>query len=198
MTSTAEHAPDLVWYVAYGSNLSTSRFLRYFNTGEPFVAAEPIRVSLPASLYFAGESRVWGGSPAFVTLNGAGSSHGCARLLTLAQLHHLAEGENGASVALESVDPLAVLAGDWTKLGLGPEAVGHRGKYDAMLRLPDLHGLPAVTLTTSRALAPGEPAEGYTATIVAGLIETVGLSENSAVRYLSRAIQDNLQPSPAA
>ena len=45
----------------------------------------------------------------------------------------------------------------------------HRGKYDALLRLPDIDGVPAVTLTSTVTRERGEPSQRYLDTIRRGL-----------------------------
>jgi hypothetical protein len=45
-----------------------------------------------------------------------------------------------------------------------------RGKYNALLRLPDIDGRPAFTLTSSTVREPGEPSSRYLSTIRRGLL----------------------------
>ena len=68
---------DVVWYVAYGSNLSRARLQEYLDRGPdptPPRADRPVTIGL--TLYFAGGSMLWGGGRAYVdhvaaTLRGA-------------------------------------------------------------------------------------------------------------------------------
>src|SRR5699024_2242991 len=82
MNPMAQRDPDTaykrIWYVSYGSNMSSERLRCYIEGGRPpggnvdHVGARdrtpPIDtagVILPGRLYFAGESRTWGGGMAF-------------------------------------------------------------------------------------------------------------------------------------
>ena len=69
----------LVWYVAYGSNLSQDRFACYLQGGQPAGARrsypgcsdrtpprEVVGLRLPGRVRFGGLSRVWGGGLAFL------------------------------------------------------------------------------------------------------------------------------------
>ncbi len=68
----------LIWYVAYGSNLSRARFGCYLTGGTPVGArrANPgardpsppradTALTLPGQVYFADTSAMWGGGVAF-------------------------------------------------------------------------------------------------------------------------------------
>lgn len=74
-----------MWYVAYGSNLSSERFACYVVGGRPAGArrtyegcrdpSPPRRTSaiwLPGRLVFGGTSRAWGGGMAFYDPDGDG------------------------------------------------------------------------------------------------------------------------------
>jgi hypothetical protein len=113
--------PDqLVWYVAYGSNLLWSRFRCYLTGGRPDGArrtyvgardrAEPAlvaRVQIPGRIVFAGESSVWGGGMAFLYPDAAGSVAARAYLITLEQLNDVVAQEihqpTGTDLGLQSV-----------------------------------------------------------------------------------------------
>ena len=69
---------ERVWYVAYGSNLSLTRFRCYLAGGRPaggmrdYVGCRDKRdperivsVDVPGGLVFAGESKTWSGGMAF-------------------------------------------------------------------------------------------------------------------------------------
>ena len=83
-----------VWYVSYGSNMSRARLDCYLRGGRPdggartYVGARDprgpaarIAVRLPGAVYFAGESRVWGGGRAFYDPDLPGDTAACAYLL---------------------------------------------------------------------------------------------------------------------
>src|SRR6266516_3153562 len=89
---------ELIWYVAYGSNLASERFRCYLAGGRPAGArrrydgcrdTRPPRagraVELPGGIFFALRSRVWGGGMAFYdpALPGRAAAH--AYLLTRGQ-----------------------------------------------------------------------------------------------------------------
>ncbi|MEO7752218.1 MAG: histone deacetylase, partial [Terracoccus sp.] len=67
-----------VWYAAYGSNLSRSRFVHYLSGGRPPGASRTyagardprdplgdVPLTLDGQVYFAWESPTWGGGIAF-------------------------------------------------------------------------------------------------------------------------------------
>ena len=102
----------VVWYAAYGTNLSTARLTCYLSGGRPPGAARrydgcrdpsPPRdvrpVELPGRLSFAGESSVWGGGMAFYTPGPDGVVHARAYLLRLEQLGDLVAQEARASAS---------------------------------------------------------------------------------------------------
>ena len=75
---------DLIWYVAYGSNLSSRRFKRYLDQmpGQPLIP-ESKAFSIPYNIYFDRESSTWGGGGvAFLDPTKEGFAYGRAYLLT--------------------------------------------------------------------------------------------------------------------
>ncbi|CAM2961977.1 Histone deacetylase [Prescottella defluvii] len=87
-----------VWYVSYGSNMSWARldcYLRggrpvgggrtYLGARDPGAPADRIGVRLPGTVYFAGESLVWGGGRAFYAPEVPGDTAACAYLVTAEQ-----------------------------------------------------------------------------------------------------------------
>ena len=90
---------DLVWYVAYGSNLSSQRLRCYLVGGRPLGGrrtylgarnpSEPRQtrpVELPGGIHFAGESLAWGGGIAFYDPAATGRVFARAYLLEHAQV----------------------------------------------------------------------------------------------------------------
>ena len=86
---------DLIWYVAYGSNLSSRRFKRYLDQmpGQPPIP-ESKAFSIPNNIYFDRESSTWGGGGvAFLDPTKEGFAYGRAYLLTHVQFHILQDKE---------------------------------------------------------------------------------------------------------
>ncbi|MGB6180555.1 MAG: hypothetical protein WBF79_04865 [Rhodococcus sp. (in: high G+C Gram-positive bacteria)] len=178
-------AQDLLWYVGYGSNTLPARLDAYLGGAAPdsrFGAhtagvdiAAPTRrrwLIIPHALYFAGVSARWTGSSAFVSLDAEPGSTTIARayLMTQAALDHVATAENAQSTSTLSVgEAVPAVAGSWSTLPVEPSTEPHRGKYDALLRLDDIEGLPAMTLTSSRVRERGEPSQRYLDVIREGL-----------------------------
>ena len=90
---------DLVWYVAYGSNMRAARFGCYISGGRPRGARRTylgcrdqspprlnVGIHLAGGLTFAGRSSVWGGGMAFYDPHADGEMAARAYLLTSGQL----------------------------------------------------------------------------------------------------------------
>jgi hypothetical protein len=172
----------MIWYTSYGSNLLAERFHTYLtgsDASSPFGAnpaapstelpAEDRWLRLEHALYFAGVSERWTGSAAFVSLEvGSGESIAHAYLIEEQQFAHLVEVENAVddidAASLSSVDIGSVL-----HLDIDHRGDTFRGKYDAILRLPDIDGIPAVTVTSSIVRERGVPVNRYLDTIRRGL-----------------------------
>jgi hypothetical protein len=148
---------DLVWYVAYGSNLSRERFLRYL--GEPPLADRPLTIG--HALWFGGESVVWTGGRAYVDHESQPGRRTLARawLLSRAQWDELHRQENG------------------------PEG----DRYPVLLDLGEHDGTPMRSFTGPHRLHPTlctRPAPDYLRTIAIGLAEAHGIDVRGAVTYL--------------
>lgn len=87
-----------IWYVSYGSNLSPARLDCYLAGGcpagggrtytgarNPHPPAGRAGLRLPGTVYFAGESLVWGGGRAFYDPDLPGDTAACAYLVTAEQ-----------------------------------------------------------------------------------------------------------------
>lgn len=153
-----------VWYVAYGSNIDEERFAQYLATTaqDPRVSHRRARwVTIDHALYFAGTSKTWGGPVAFVSVlrDQSVRTRGLARLLEWKDVETIARKENGAEED-ETVLPTDLPdQGKWTQLDVTMDDT--KGKYNALLRLADIDGVPAVTLTTLRSLPLGTPTSRY-------------------------------------
>ncbi len=197
-----------VWYVAYGSNLALERFSCYLYGGRPRGGARvypgcrdqtppqrTVAVTVSGGLVFAGASKVWGGGSAFY--NAAAPTQLAARayLLTLDQLADVAAQEMwrepGGAYALE----LAALLPEVAEIhSLGP------GRYETVIRLGELDGLPMFTVThgTIADLEPVAPTASYLHWIVTGLIEAHGWNIQQVVDYLHAAPGVQLSWTPGA
>jgi hypothetical protein len=156
----------LVWYVAYGSNLSQDRFACYLQGGQPAGARrsypgcrdrtpprEVVGLRLPGRVRFGGLSRVWGGGLAFFDPEGDGEV--------------VARGYLIGNDQLDEVHSL-------------------ERRYDSRSQVGDRDGLPMVALTSSEHHEPAAPSAAYLRTILSGL--TDGLLEvDAAITYLLSA-----------
>jgi hypothetical protein len=172
---------ELVWYVAYGSNLSRARLQEYLDRGPdptPPRAHRPLRIGHP--LFFAQESLTWGGGRAYVDHVAAVPAPTLARawLLTRLQWADLHAQESGPD-HVPGHDPATVADGE-TRF-VGP------GRYDVLLGLGRHDGLPVVTFTGPEPLDPvtcTRPAAEYLRRIATGLREAHGLTPLEAAAYL--------------
>jgi hypothetical protein len=180
----------LVWYAAFGSNLSRSRLGCYIAGGTPVGAMrahegcrdrtlprEDRNVTLPGHLRFAGESSVWGGGMAFYSPLGEGTVHARAYLLRLEQLVDL--------VAQESRHPVGttlVLA------DAGPTRHGLSTVYDVLMDLGELDGHRLLTLSASRHHPLNPPSGAYVRTMSDGLADGFDLDADARVAYLASAV----------
>lgn len=159
--------PDLVWYAAYGSNLSRERFMRYLDGGRPegstFTEAgapdpTPPRdsraVVLRHRLVFAGWSDRWQGATAHLTVGHDPSARTLARLYLVSrdQLESVCAQEGAAYELLECHEPV------------------------------DGYGVFAATVADPG--PPGTPSDEYVNTVVLGLAESWDLGETAARRYV--------------
>jgi hypothetical protein len=181
---------DLVWYVAYGSNMRAARFGCYISGGRPRGARRTylgcrdrspphrdVGVHLAGRLTFAGTSTVWGGGMAFYHPHADGELAARAYLLTFGQLSDVVAQEArrpvGSNLALDTgVD------GRWA----APSSV-----YETLLHAGDRDGLPMLTITSLQNLEPTPPSGPYLRTMFDGLGEAFGWTADDRVRYLLRA-----------
>ncbi len=189
-------APDgLAWYVAYGSNMVADRLRAYLEgaSGGPHAPRSPTGAAgtgalgdrfgahrgctdptpprsdralvLDRAVAFRGRSRRWGGGVAFLERDPTPGTATPARawLLGLDQIADLVAQEARLAVSPEPAVLAALAPGGMLTLG--------GGWYDTVLRLSDLDGRPALTVTTVQDLPATEPTAAYLATLAAGHAE---------------------------
>lgn len=179
---TAADDLALVWYVAYGSNLSSARFHRYLDgCRDPTPPRRWAAVEVSHRLLFARQSSTWGGGGvAFldpIPDAGAGTL-GRAWLVTWGQFADVLAQECGlpvGSVELPALDagPVVVRAGHW---------------YGCIVPVGRRAGRPMVTFTDEAAAeqVAGGPSPAYRAVVAEGLAETHGLSPAEVDSYIAR------------
>lgn len=182
-----------VWYAAYGSNLSRTRFEYYLSGGRPPGAARTYPgardhtpptaerpLSLPGQIYFAWESQTWTGGVAFYDPVGPPCSVAAqAYLISVQQFGDVAAQEMHRAPRGQ-LDVHQLLA-DAPVVALGD------GRYETLHRLGDLDGCPVVTFSApwSVATAPlNAPSEAYLRLIVGGLRESQHWSTSQICDYL--------------
>lgn len=186
---------DEAFYVAYGSNMRSSRFATYLTGGRPAGGARSypgcrdatpplarVPVWLPGSVYFAGISTVWGGGMAFYDPDRPGPTPGCGHRITVAQLGDvIAQEMHRDPYEAADADRLlteALLEGrPGTRVRLGP------GRYETVVVLDPIDGLPAVTFTSPRPHGAEDlnaPSEAYLQQLAAGLAEAHGWTQTDA------------------
>ncbi len=187
-----------VWYVAYGSNLLAARLNYYVEGGRPpgvgrtypgfrdrTQPRERRALMLPGTVYFAWESPVWGGAVAFYTGRGAvdwpRGAAACGYLLSAGQFGDLLAQEmyrepgGGIGVDLDRVVRDGVV-----RLG--------EGRYETLLYVGEVDGVPAVTFTAPwdpGTIEPGRPGPRYLAMLAAGLRESHGWTPERIRTYLA-------------
>ncbi len=173
---------DLVWYVAYGSNLSRDRLQTYLDRGpDPTPARADRPVTIGHALYFAGESMVWGGGRAYVDhdTHDPPATPARAWLLTRAQWDDLHAQESGSDHGA-GTDPATLVAGEVRVVG--------GGRYDTLIGLGRHEDVPVVTFTGPDRFDVGtctRPDPLYLRTIATGLDEAHGLTVDEAAAYLA-------------
>jgi hypothetical protein len=185
-----------VWYVSYGSNMSSVRFACYIEGGrppggsranpgarDPRLPVRSVPVDLPGTLYFAGESPQWGGGVAFYDHARPGFTAARAYLVTTAQFADIAAQEMYR--VPQDGDPLeevvlAPLQGGRHELG--------PGRYETLVEVGRRDGLPMLTFTSPHGAEHVEhtrPAEAYLATVADGLRESRGWDDRRIASYFA-------------
>ncbi|MET0159667.1 MAG: histone deacetylase [Acidimicrobiales bacterium] len=172
---------ELVWYVAYGSNLSRARLQEYLDRGpDPSPPRDDRPLTIGHPLFFAGTSKVWTGGRAYVDHVAADPSTTLARawLLTRPQWDDLHAQESGPDHGAGT---------DAKSLAEGEARIVGAGRYDVLLGLGRHEDVPVVTFTGLDRLDPAtcaRPAPAYLEQIATGLNEAHGLTVADAITYL--------------
>ena len=149
--TTGEH--DRVWYAAYGSNCDAERFRLYLEGGsvagtdrvhrgarDPSPPSATGPVTFSSSLCFRGHSALWGGAPAFLEHRRAAAPDrgalGRRYLISHAQFEDVLAQENGRPTHPVSLPPTSA------------SAITGTGRYDRVVTLSTLDGIPVVTFTS--------------------------------------------------
>lgn len=188
-----------VWYVSYGSNMSAERLAAYLEGGLPPGGRRPhpgardrtpparsIPVDLPGSLYFAGESRQWGGGVAFYDHDTPGATAARAYLVTPGQFADIAAQEMHR--VPQDGDPIEeVVLGP---LDGGRHTVGP-GHYETLVEVGQYDGLPLLTFTAPHGVdhvTHTMPSAAYLATLSTGLRESRGWGEDELAAYFASVL----------
>jgi hypothetical protein len=183
---------ELVWYAAYGSNLSRERFEIYLDGGRPRGsthdypgcrdATRPrldLAREIEAELVFGGTSQTWGGGVAFVVPGGPDGEH-----LTKARLYLLTLEQIADVVAQENwLDPGTVVLAEETLTGPTELEGGHM--YGTILPLTPHDERPVLTVTQPSDTAAAAPSRAYLRHIADGLREAHAMSGADIAEYLS-------------
>lgn len=187
---------DELWYVSFGSNMLESRFRKYLpdwpatKHGMHDLRRFRRDVTIAHPLYFAGASAVWDDSPvAFVSLRAdpRATTYCRAYRVTPAELARIVTGENGIPPIRWSPDFVAPTVGGHVRLDIDDGGDPRRAKYDTVLRVGTIEGVPAVTLTTAKNLERSAPSARYRDAVTAGL-RTTAHTEIPG-NYLSDAVR---------
>ena len=145
-------------------------------------------------MYFYGHSRTWGGAPAAFE-PAAPTEHPGAEIFARAwrlawdQLEDVLAQENGRDRNALDVEPGALVEGF--------SMVAGAGRYDRLLCLGTLEGLPVLTFTAPgppESVTPAAPSLDYLVHIVNGLRETFDLDGPAIVDYLGACTRCDARP----
>lgn len=189
----------LVWYAAYGSNLSRRRFLAYLEGGAASGSSRPLTGArddtppradapheAPYPVVFRRWSDTWGGAVAFCAVQPVPGHRARMRrwLITTEQLADVIAQEN-------ALPPGSVTLGDLSRLSPGQIIDVVEGWYGTLVVLGTVGGVPVVTITNRDAVSEpaGEsPSAAYIAHMIDGLVEAHGLSRAEAEAYLASVV----------
>lgn len=183
---------EYVWYVGYGSNMSSQRFNYYITGGNPQSIdneyegcrddsrpEEHKPAIINHELYFAKESSTWGNQGvAFVrpTANKEVETYARKYLIRREQLEDVAKQETGSECRIE-IDYDAAIEN-------GEKVYKRPSWYGLILHLGSDDGHPMFTITNEDIPDWNRPSKNYLEVIVDGLRETHDLSQEEIVEYL--------------
>jgi hypothetical protein len=186
-----------VWYASYGSNLNAERFACYIAGGRPSGATrtysgardkspplDSIALKFSHQLYFSGESRIWGGSPAFIDTKPVDGVVCLVRayLIGWGQFLDVVAQENGRLSASFEIDDDDLVPGFSCQIG--------SGRYENLLCTERLNDVPVVTFTSPRPMSDaafGAPSAAYLSMLIVGLRQSHDLSDEQMTSYLGSA-----------
>ena len=127
------------YYIAGGRPRGSTR--TYVGARDRSAAADAAALETPYQLYFSGESRVWGGSPAFIDTKPVDGVVGFARayLIGWDQFEDVVAQENGRPSSPIEVDERNLVPGFSRQIG--------SGRYENLLCTERLDDMPVVTFT---------------------------------------------------
>jgi hypothetical protein len=185
-----------VWYVSYGSNMSSARFACYLSGGRPpggsrvnpgardrTPPARTVPVDLPGTVYFAGESPQWGGGVAFYDHDEPGWAAARGYLLTRGQFADIAAQEMYR--VPQAGDPLAAMV--LAPLPDGRHELGP-GRYETLLDVGRYDDRPLLTFTSPHGIehVPHTvPSPTYLSMVADGLRESRSWDDERIASYLA-------------
>ena len=188
-----------VWYVSYGSNMSSARLEAYLAGGVPpggrrrnpgardsTPPRRSLPVDLPGALYFAGDSLQWGGGVAFYDHEAPGGPTAARAYLLTAQQFTDVAAQEMYRVPQEG-DPLEeVLAGI-----LGGRHLVGPGRYETLVEVGRIDAAPMLLFTAPGGIDHVEhtrPSAAYLAMLEEGLRESRGWADDEVAAYLDRVL----------
>jgi len=159
MESLIGRLDDLIWYVAYGSNINATRFKKYLDQMEDKPPLPDSRIMMiPYQLYFDHQSSLWQQKGvAFLNDQVSGVTYGKAYSMTVKQFYALQK-----------------LEGPW---------------YSQIVHLGAFAGRKAYSLTQIKHEGRNQPSDLYLQTIIDGLVEGYpDFTKEDFMKYLKTAM----------
>ena len=191
--------PSRVWYVSYGSNMSSERLACYIEGGRPpggtrtnpgardrRLPERSVPVDLPGTVYFAGESPQWGGGVAFYDHETPGWTAARGYLVTAGQLADIAAQEMYR--VPQDGDPLEEIV--LGSLEGGRHEVGP-GRYETLVEVGRHEDVPLLTFTAPHGVDHVEhtvPSDAYLDAVRLGLRESRGWDDERLATYLDSVV----------
>lgn len=182
----------LVWYVAYGSNVSAERFYYYLRGGQPPGAALTYpgsrdrtlpradkAVWIEGGVYFATQSQAWGGGRALYDPAIPERAAARAYLITAEQFSDVAAQEMYREPGID-LDLTEVVTAGRVQIGTG--------RYETLLHVGQDEQAPMVTFTAPWGIndvPPLSPSPAYLLMLGQGLREAHGWDSQKAAGYLA-------------